>query len=418
MRVLIANTHSALNAGDLAITLAEVQLLRRDLACEAVTITSRTPVVDREFLAPLGVRVLSPIVPAPSVFAGTVKKAFRTVGNCIAVPSKIGLINEMKRCDLVIGSGGGYFWSNRRRFPGPMFFQNYLHLRLACLLKKPVVLFPQSIGPFYNPTVARLLCRLLNHENVISVLAREDLSYGVARGLLEKRNKYKVERCPDMAFCLERSSEHSPDSTLDLPKPLIAITARQWDFPELPTRKEKQQKQSEYLDALVHGCLGIHAKWHGSLMVFAQARGPGTFEDDSALSNELIRRLREHMPPDRVVGIQLAGVVPPARLIHLLSHADLLIATRFHSAIFAFLAGTPAISIAYQPKSTGIMSSLGLDRFSLDIGAVSPDILRQLAGEILANYQELQANLIGRVELLRRTAMSKLKIALAAPWAR
>jgi colanic acid/amylovoran biosynthesis protein len=418
VRVLIANTHSALNSGDLAITLAEVQLLRRSRVCETVTITSRTPAIDKEFLAPLGVTLLRPIMPAPSVFDGTFKKAFYTVENCVAVTSKIGLINEMKRCDLVIGSGGGYFWSNRRRFPGPMFFQNYLHLRLPCLLKKPVVLFPQSIGPFYNPTVAKLLGTLLNHENVIRVLTREDLSYNVVVGLLEEQNRRKVDRCPDMAFCLERSSEHSPESTLDLPKPLIAVTARQWDFPDLPTRKEKQQKQDDYLGALVRACHHIYEEWRGSVMVFAQARGPGSFEDDSAISNELVKRLKELIPPDRVVGIQLTGAVSPSRLIHLLSHADLLIATRFHSAIFAFLAGIPAISIAYQPKSAGIMSSLGLERFSLDIAAVNPLTLRQLAGEILANYQEIRANLIERVELLRQTATGKLEAALTAPWAR
>jgi colanic acid/amylovoran biosynthesis protein len=413
VRVLITNTHSALNSGDLAITLAEIQLLKRNLGCDTVTLTSRTPAIDNEFIAPLGGRLLPPLVPAPSVFDGTVKKALCTAKDCVAIQSKVALIRAMKRCDLVVGSGGGYFWSSRRRFLGPMFLQNYLHLRLPCLLRKPVVLFPQSFGPFYNPTVARLLKGLLNHRSIVKVFARENLSYEFALGLLEEQNRNKIDVCPDVTFCLERSDEQEPPAALDLPKPLIGVTVRQWDFPNLPTRREKKHKQFEYLDALAHACGSIYRQWHGSVLVFAQARGPGAFEDDSAISNKLAKRLKEIIPSDRVVQIDVARAVSPFRLIHLLSHADLLIATRFHSAIFAFLAGVPAISIAYQPKSTGIMNSLGLDRYSLDISALNPDTISELAGEILTNYPETRANLVERVKHLRIAATKKLETALA-----
>jgi polysaccharide pyruvyl transferase WcaK-like protein len=104
--------------------------------------------------------------------------------------------------------------------------------------------------------------------------------------------------------------------------------------------------------------------------------------------------------------------VHPTELLRLLSTVDLLIATRFHSAIFAFLAEIPAISIAYQPKSTGIMSSLGFDRYSLDIAAVDPATISELAGEILEQHEDITATVARRMERVRTTAMGKLKSAL------
>jgi colanic acid/amylovoran biosynthesis protein len=412
VRVLITNTHSALNSGDLAITLAEVQLIKRHRAVEAVTLTSRTPGIDREFLEPLGGRLLPPLVPAPSVFDGAPAKAIRTVKECVAVRSKAALIKEMKRCDLVIGSGGGYFWSNRRRLPGPMFLQNYLHLLIPCLLRKPVILFPQSFGPFFNTTVARFIRELLNREEVVRVFVREEISRDVVHELVEQENRHKIDICPDVAFCLDRTAVREPLARLRLPKPIVGVTVRQWDFPDHPARTEKIHKQAEYLRAVADACLKIHREWHASIMVFAQARGPGAFEDDSGISDELVQLLKQSMPAERVARITLPRAVHPTELLRLLSTVDLLIATRFHSAIFAFLAEIPAISIAYQPKSTGIMSSLGFDRYSLDIAAVDPATISELAGEILEQHEDITATVARRMERVRTTAMGKLKSAL------
>lgn len=60
----------------------------------------------------------------------------------------------------------------------------------------------------------------------------------------------------------------------------------------------------------------------------------------------------------------------------LIREADLLISSKFHSAIFALLAGTPYINISDAEKCTSLMSNLGLDRLSFPLISEIPNLER------------------------------------------
>ena len=64
-RILILNSHSALNAGEGAIVLAEIGRVRSLWPACRITMTSRTPEIDRRIYADLDVEVISPLTPAP-----------------------------------------------------------------------------------------------------------------------------------------------------------------------------------------------------------------------------------------------------------------------------------------------------------------------------------------------------------------
>ena len=144
--VLIVNTHSVLNSGDAAIVLAQIEWLERAFPGVRIALTSRTPEADGRFYGPMGIRVFPALFDPPSLFDGAPSKVIRSLASLARIGAKTELVREIKRADLVIGSGGGYFYSNRLVGPGPMFIQNFLHLKLACLLKRPVVLFPNPSG--------------------------------------------------------------------------------------------------------------------------------------------------------------------------------------------------------------------------------------------------------------------------------
>lgn len=414
LNVLIVNTHSALNAGDLAITIAEVQLLRRCLPTGQIAVTSRTPRVDARFLAPMGVTVLPPLVPAPSVFGRGVRKISGSIRNVAGIGPKRDLWKIAKSSDLVISSGGGYFWSNRAVFPGPMFFQNYLHVRLAGILGKPIIFFPQSFGPLYNPWVTRMLRAALNGPNVGRIFARERISLEFLRRLLRGEPAAgRITLCPDVAFCLEPQRVGTGVAAVSsLPRPIVAVTVRPWDFPGARSRSEKRERQRSYLKGLVTTCRNLHDRWHGSVLVFPQSRGPGSFEDDTELSKAFCSMLQDHLPARRVLSLPLSAAEPPAAIIDLMSCVDLLIATRFHSAIFAFLAGTPAIAVSYQPKGRGIMQELGLARFAVDISAVDPEHVTALANEIIEHHDNYSTRVRHAVGCMRKTAVDSLSGAL------
>ena len=65
---------------------------------------------------------------------------------------------------------------------------------------------------------------------------------------------------------------------------------------------------------------------------------------------------------------------------------DFTIVTRLHAAILSVVAGTPFVSLAYQPKVKAFCESLGLERYVYDLDPTGPELLtdRATAAEEIA----------------------------------
>lgn len=410
MNVLLLNTHSVLNAGDAGIVLAQVQWCQKVFSRLEIALTSRTPDLDRLFYGPMGINVYSSFISPPSLFAGKGQKIRACLKDLITLKPKVHLVRRIKESDLVISSGGGYFYSNRSVFPGPMFFQNWLPLVAALRWGKPVFFFPQSFGPFYNSVAPVMLRRILENRNVKKIFAREEVSLHLLHGLLRKKDQGKLDVCPDMAFCLEVKEEGvKPSVRLSLDRPIVALTVREWDFPERRSLPEKRQLRENYLQALGNACTAIYRNWKGSIVIFPQARGPGIFENDRIISMRLWEKLRTSVPEGHLTFVDLPDLLPPSSIVNLLAQVDLLIATRFHSAIFSALAKTPFISIGYQTKSLGTLENLGLGTFSLDISEVSTDRIMAFVEALLKDREVYRDRIAQAVSEARRRIFQKLE---------
>ena len=62
-----------------------------------------------------------------------------------------------------------------------------------------------------------------------------------------------------------------------------------------------------------------------------------------------------------------AGSLTPGQLVTLMSGASLVMAERLHAAVFAALAGTPAVAVGYDPKVVGFAAAhAGTEYIPLD----------------------------------------------------
>jgi colanic acid/amylovoran biosynthesis protein len=409
VKALVLNTHSALNSGDLAIVLAQAQYLNERFPGIRLTLTSRTPGVDRTVYRSRRIEVIPPLIPAPSVFETPIQKFQGSLGNLLDFESKSRLRREILGSDFVISSGGGYFYTSRWFGPGPMFLQNLAQVMFSYQLKKPVVFFPQSFGPIHNALSLRLLGKLLRDEKALRVYAREDISLNFLKRYLEV-DPAKIDLCPDMAFYLGQEDLSGTDRiSIGLPKPVVALTLRSWNFPEVDSRKAKKEKTNAYLKCLEEVCTKLHETWKASFCIFPQVKGPGRFEDDRVISLKFRSRLQKVIPGARIKFLNPNGVISPFRLMHLLSQTDLIIATRFHSALLALLVGTPAIAITYQPKSLGMMSLLNLERFSVDIRNMDADNVSSLAECLIVRPDDVKRKINREVERNRQCIRLKLE---------
>ncbi|HHT9119114.1 MAG TPA: polysaccharide pyruvyl transferase family protein [Candidatus Hypogeohydataceae bacterium YC41] len=400
MKVTILNAHSTLNPGDTGIVLGQISFLRKYFPGIAISITSRTPEIDRSFYEPLGIRVLEPFLPAPSNFPDRKVRGF--IKNLLNLRAKVEVFRTLLESTLVFLSGGGYFYSYRRSFPGPTFFQDLVSPILAATLRKPIVFFPQSIGPFRNPFAILATRKIIESDRVRRVFLRERVSLDNLTKIVKEKDRSKLALCPDMAFLIEEAAlkEFNFREEIALPKPLLGLTLREWTFPSY-TREKGEMMRKAYLNSLVEIAMSFYAQFKGSILIIPQVWGPGSFEDDRPISKEFYLGLKEKIPEENLCLFDNDEVLSPYYLIKLFSMCDIFIGTRFHSCIFAFLAGVPFISIGYQHKSSGIMEMLGLGRFSLDISEVSKEMVISLIEEILNHPEEIRSSLRRNMELIK-----------------
>ena len=409
LRILIVNAHSQANAGDHAIVLGQLQLLEKIIPDARVTITSRTAWLDRRSLAGRGVRVIAPLFHAPCSSAGKWLPKVKTLLSLVLpLPAWI-FLRHLRQADLVMACGGGYFYSNRS-FPGFTFWQNYLHLRLAVLFKKKIVFFPQSFGPLANPWSRRLLTSLLASEQVRNVFAREPISLSVLGGLLPAADqKGKLRFCPDMAFYYSPGPIAAPTGISSQPRPRLALALRDWDFPGQKTRFSKKKKRENYIDGVLAACQTLHQRQDASFFIFSQAQGPSLAEDDRRLSGYVHDRLRASIPASHLNLFETPVGTVPDTFIQLLRQADMLITSRLHAAIFAFLAGTPVVVIGYQHKSRGVLQTLGLESCFLSIEEMQGESLLRLCAAVLQDQDEWRKKILCPLSGMRETIESEFK---------
>ncbi|MFH1038809.1 MAG: polysaccharide pyruvyl transferase family protein [PVC group bacterium] len=413
MKVLFLNTHSTLNLGDTGIVLAQIQLLKEIFPEIKIALTSRTPKRDRAFYAPLGIKVYPPFIPAPGVFVGVWEKCLGCLKNLVDLRGKARLLREIKNSDLIISNGGGYFYSYRKIIPGPTFIQHAFHLKLAYLWNKPVIMFPQSFGPFSNSIASRLMKGILEDSNVIKIFVREEISLHLLSGFLKQTARKKIDLCPDLTLLLWNKGPRETDRIISSrARPRLALTLRDWNFPGVKGEKQKEQKREEYLAALLETSASFLDQFGGTVIIVPQVKGPGNLENDTLISKEFWEKSRQLEGRKNILLFPPERLTSPYDIIDLFSRSDLVVATRFHSALFALVASTPFISIGYQHKSSGMLRALGLEDFLVDIEAVSCEQIMSLIRPILNRPDDIRSQINSTVNSTRRRITVKLRESL------
>jgi colanic acid/amylovoran biosynthesis protein len=262
-----------------------------------------------------------------------------------------GELTAIARADLVVGLGGGYL-NGAATLAGTMnVFFLLLPLWLATRLQRRTVLAPQSYGPFGRPVQIWLVRLCLNR--VDHIVVREDPSLDQLRSC--GVHEHRMQRGVDSAFAVEFDPfvPVASDDTQRHPK--VGITARAW----LPERAQEAYESS--LGAFVDW---LHESRGASVTLIPQVTSDYHDDDDRNISC----RIASHCASTpKVITTPMSHV----DLRALYGSLDYLVGTRFHSVIFALTAGTPALAIEYEHKTSGIMRDLGLADWVIPIREVT-----------------------------------------------
>jgi colanic acid/amylovoran biosynthesis protein len=269
----------------------------------------------------------------------------------ITTPQERGDLEHYSSADLIISTGGTYLVDNYDLAPRCFDYD------VALLLERPLVFFTQSIGPLTKPENRERLRPILERASLI--LLRDERSLGCLRGLGVKNPN--VSLSADSVFAMGAGSMEATRSRtrrLREPtssgRPRAAISVRHWlHFKTIDVTRGMAQ----YRRAIAAAATSLVTR-HGFDVTFVSScQGVREYwADDSATAVEIAESLdadvRRHVSVDR----SFRG---PAEMIQELEQYDFVVATRFHMAVFALLAGTPALAIAYEFKTQELYKLLG-----------------------------------------------------------
>jgi len=276
---------------------------------------------------------------------------------------------QIRQSDVVVIKGGGFMYAYRSRTYAYYLWYVCYHTLLAQRLGVPVVILPNSFGPFETPLSRRFITRLL--KRCALVTTRECLSQQVLDDLIPNQ----AQPFPDMAFMLKVPQElrlwaqqELESKGVSVTGRAVGITMRPWRF---PGHSDPKAAYEAYLNAMAE-FVRLVRKLGLQPVLFAHVRGPGAHEMDRTALDACRARLADDPP------ILIDGDYDCVQMKALYSHLGYMIGTRFHSCIFAMAQSVPTLAIGYQGyKASGIMSDMKLAEFFVDIDGLSAQRLSQ-----------------------------------------
>jgi colanic acid/amylovoran biosynthesis protein len=392
MNILLLNNHSVLNAGDHAILLETLAVLDTVFPHARVTLAFNDVVTARA-AHPRRLIVASPLAHvtrltpdgesemAPFDLRRT--RAWQLLGAALAVRVRGTLpgggarlpafVRALAEADLVLACGGGYLYAPSAEGSFGWFDFTLLGCLMAVLMRKPLVLLPQSFGPLHG--LRQKLPVALVARAAALVCARERVSLALLRSLGADKRALLA---PDMAFGMNGATPADGEALLARaglhalrPAYTVGVTALNW-----AGQNYTFSAQQQYEAALV-AAIDTICEDGGAVALFAQCCGPAAAEDDRRVARRLHAAARW---PERVT--LLAEPLAPPLLQAAYGQVDFFIGTRMHSVILALNAGTPALAVGYLHKTRGMLHEVGLAHHALEIGSVSGNELVAALGRL------------------------------------
>ena len=259
--------------------------------------------------------------------------------------------NLYRAADVIISAPGGFlhdFYPLHERLDG---------FEFALRQKKPVILFAQSLGPFWKASSCERVRDVLNRVTRICVRDVASKDHLIRCGVRED----KIRETADAAFLwrhlapeLFRPKSGSVKS--------IALAFRIWPLGDEVEVQRTLEKAEEL-------CKHLLLAPERRLVFLSTCQGIAGYVDDSALAQNILERLpsglRNRCHVDR-------ARYAPRDLIQAYGRCDAFMGMRLHGCILAMLAGTPAFGLGYEQKTEEIFNQLGFGdyqtRFDTDVG--------------------------------------------------
>ncbi len=292
----------------------------------------------------------------------------------------------LRDTDLFISGGGGLLQDSTGKGWSILY---YLGLILAAkIVKVPVMIYAQGIGPVNKQINKKLIKWILNKVDLITV--RDNPSKELLENLEVLKPSIYVNSDP--VFLLNKKNISSViDSHPFIQeminsdnRPLIGVSVREYKGNGLDSKRIFAQAADYLIE-----------NYKAKIIFF-----PFKFDEDVHISEEILSLMKNKA---EVLKIKLE----PEELLSVLSRLSLVVGVRLHSIIFASMANIPFIAFNYDPKVKYFVEDLQLPELLLEIDKDTS--LKNIQGKIeyvRENNDKIKDIILEKVNNLEEKALA------------
>lgn len=303
----------------------------------------------------------------------------------------VGIVDAVKKCDLMILGGGGLFYDywgveqddllTKQQAEIPYYTGFCL---LATLLAKPLIIYAVGVGPLMSESGKLFTRAAFEQAHTSTVRDPESKKILVSLGLDETR----LHVTADPAFSFQGSDQRrrcdilEKEIGVEFARPLLGVALRNWDVGVDPDRWERETAIS--LDNFI-------GQYNATILFIPFQTMTGTIADDRSVIDR-VRNYIKHKSSTRVLGERYC----PEDKAAIIEGCDLFLGMRMHGIIFALKAGVPAVALIYDPKVGNALARIGCQEYGVELGRLEAQALTELLSKAYDNRSRLRERLKNR----------------------
>lgn len=265
--------------------------------------------------------------------------------------------NAILQSDAVLDISGGDSFTDL--YGARRFWSVTLPKLIAIEANRPLVLLPQTYGPFSSPRIRRAAEAVVRRS--AAAWARDDRSYDELQSLLghdfdPERHRSGV----DVAFALPARCPRTPLGHLgrwldDRTRPLVGINVSGLILNDPDGSKNRFGLKADYRQVISELLSRLLDKTDARVVLIPHVvTPPGHYESDLEASE----RIKSAINGAQQQRVTVAPAFDDPRDVKwLIAQMDWFCGTRMHSTIAALSSGVPCAAVAYSVKTAGVFNS-------------------------------------------------------------
>lgn len=321
------------------------------------------------------------------------------------------LIEEMAKAKIIISAPGGPYFGDL--YSSHEIKEHLLHIYLSKILRKPVMIYGPSMGPF-NSHIRNIIRRhILNKVEIITL--RDHISEKYVENLTLTRpliylasdsafqDAVNIDEAKIKKILVEENIIESNGKNINK-GPLIGITptGAEWNYRNSENPEKEEKRYNKIIAKTINYLI---KKFNARIVFFPQLYGDS---DDMPLIKKIIKMV-DKKETVKIISKEFNSDIQQA----IISQMNLFIGNRYHSVIFALKGNIPTVCLAYEHKSIGVMETVKLEKYVIKINTLSYKVLIKKINQAWMEKEKIKNILKQQMNIVRRLSVLNSIFALA-----